>query len=81
VWAAWRYGGEDPWRLFNMLDSGYRPLRDPERPAFRPARPSRVRAFMYACGRVALKIEGKVEQDPLKMVQAAKQRRGGKRRR
>lgn len=55
---AWRYGSEDPYRLFNMLDAEYRPWAggDP-RP---PARPGRVRAFIYACAQVAAEEEAKL---------------------
>lgn len=61
IFTAWRYGGEDPWRLYNDLDGDYRPLADPERPAVRPKYPVRVRHFVYACGAVAAMIEGKVK--------------------
>lgn len=61
IFCAWRYGGEDPWRLFNKLDSGYRRLSNVELPALRPHFPDRLRAFMYACGKVAAILDGKVK--------------------
>lgn len=61
MFAAWRYGGEDPWRLYNLLDAAYRPLANPTRAPVRPKFPMRVRAFMYACARAALIMEGKMD--------------------
>lgn len=55
---AWRYGGEDPYRLFHMLDANYVPwgggLPTP------PQYPSRLRAFLYACGQVAWEVEAEL---------------------
>lgn len=58
LFCAWRYGGEDPWRLYHGLDAEYRLLRAPDRPPVRPKFPSRVKAFMYACAEVAANMEG-----------------------
>lgn len=48
---AWRYGGEDPYRLYHMLDGHYVPWGGGE-PA-PPPYPSRLRAFIYACAQQA----------------------------
>ena len=65
LWCAWRFGGSDPFRLFNGLDDAYRPLDtgrgDSPR---RPAHPSRVRSFMYAAALVAAERHG----DELKVL-------------
>ena len=58
LYSAWRYGGTDPWRLYNLLDADFRPLWDPKLAPVRPLTPTRLRAFMYACGRVAAKMDG-----------------------
>jgi hypothetical protein len=55
---AWRYGNEDPYRLYNMLDGRYVPWGGGEsRP---PAHPSRLRAFVYACAEVAFEEDAKL---------------------
>lgn len=30
LFLAWRYGGEDPYKLYNGLDADYRPLGHPD---------------------------------------------------
>lgn len=57
---AWRYGGEDPWRLYNALDADYRPLEHPERPPMRPRYPTRLRSFMYACAEMAAIMDNRM---------------------
>jgi hypothetical protein len=47
--------------LFNHLDADYRPLRDPSLPALRPRFPSRVQRFVYACGKAAAIVEGRMK--------------------
>lgn len=59
---AWRYGGEDPWRMFNRLDSDYRPLNALSRRPTRPQYPTRLRSFMYACGQIAGLLDGKLRE-------------------
>jgi hypothetical protein len=53
LFLAWRYGGEDPYRTYNGLDQGYRPLGHPEETARPPTYPTRLRMFLYGCGMVA----------------------------
>lgn len=43
-----------------MLDRDYKPLAAPDFPAVRPRYPSRVGTFVYACGRVAAIMDGKM---------------------
>lgn len=62
LYCAWRYGGEDPWKTYNLLDADYRPLWAPDRPPVRPKFPTRLRSFMYACGQVAAKLDGKMNE-------------------
>lgn len=57
LFLAWLHGGEDPWRLYNMLDADYRPLWKPDAAPMRPKTPTRLRAFMYACAQVAATME------------------------
>ena len=52
LYNAWRYGGHDPYRLYNLLDDNYRPMDVGGEPR-RPLHPSRVRAFIYGCAKVA----------------------------
>jgi hypothetical protein len=55
---AWRYGREDPYRLYNMLDANYKPWGGGNpRP---PLHPTRLRAFLYACAEVAAEEEAKL---------------------
>lgn len=65
MFFAWRYGSEEPWRLYNGLDSDYRRLHDPALPAVRPRYPDRLRAFMYGCGKAAAIMEGKMKDAPV----------------
>lgn len=58
MWAAWHFGGEDPWRLYNMLDEDYRPVAAPERGPIRPQNPRRVKAFLYACANYSARTAG-----------------------
>jgi hypothetical protein len=60
LWAAWRFGGEDPWRTYNMLDAEYRPIGSPDLPAIRPRHPRRLKAFLYACARASARFDGKM---------------------
>jgi hypothetical protein len=52
LYLVWRKTGQDPYRLYNMLGDDYRPL-DGEGEPRRPLYPSRVVAFLIACGRQA----------------------------
>lgn len=61
IYCAWRYGSEDPWRLFNSLDADYRRLWDPSLPPMRPRHPDRLQNFMLACGKVAAIADGKMD--------------------
>jgi hypothetical protein len=54
---VWRTTGHDPYRLYNNLDADYRPLHDPSLPSRPPQFPERVRAFIYACGQYANRLE------------------------
>jgi hypothetical protein len=60
LWAAWRFGGEDPWRLYNMLDPDFRPVGASDLPPVRPRHPRRLKAFVYACARASARFDGKV---------------------
>jgi hypothetical protein len=62
LWAAWHFGGEDPWRLYNLLGADYRPIGAPDRDAIRPKNPRRLKAFMYACSRFSARRAGMVEK-------------------
>lgn len=57
MYQAWRHGGHDPYRLFNMLDENYCPPGGgpPQPPPF----PSRVRAVIYAFAEYADESEKK----------------------
>ena len=69
LYLAWRYGGHDPYRLYNSLDEQYRPidggqLGDPAP----PPEPWRVKMFVYGCAMHAQKDEiqkagGKVQKE------------------
>jgi hypothetical protein len=61
LFCAWRYGGEDPWKTYNLLDADYRPMWAPDLAPVRPQRPTRVRAFMYSCAKVAAIMDGKMK--------------------
>lgn len=61
LYCAWRYGGEDPWRLYNRLDGSFRPVWAPELPEVRPANPDRYQRFLYACGKVAAILDEKMK--------------------
>jgi hypothetical protein len=65
IFCAWRYGREDPFRLYHRLDAQYRPMWDPGLPEVRPRRPDRLRAFLYACGKAAAILDGKMESKNL----------------
>lgn len=58
VYLAWKHGGEDPYRLYNMLDAGYRPVEggDP-RP---PLNPARLRYFIYGCALAAFEEDAEM---------------------
>lgn len=47
-----------------MLDRDYRPLHDPTGEPVRPLYPTRVKAFVLACGRVAAIKGGLMEDRP-----------------
>lgn len=53
LYLAWRYGGDDPYCVYNGLDKEYRPLVGGEPSP--PPRPWRVKCFLYACAQQALK--------------------------
>jgi len=60
LFLAWRYGGEDPYRLYNGLDGNFRPLGYPEADPAPPRYPTRLRHFLYGCGLYALEGEAKL---------------------
>jgi hypothetical protein len=60
LFLAWRYGGEDPYRLYNGLDADYRPLGHPDELSRPPRYPSRLRHFLYGAGLFASEIEAKL---------------------
>lgn len=52
---AWRYGREDPYRLYHGMDAFYRkPGEQEPKP---PPHPERLRAFIYGCARAAEELE------------------------
>lgn len=52
---AWRYGNEDPYKLYNSLDDDYRPREGGEpRP---PLYPGRVRYFIYGMAQAAFEMD------------------------
>jgi hypothetical protein len=61
LWTAWHYGGEEPFRLYRMLDENYRPIWNPALEPEFPRHPQRVRHFIYGLGRASAIIEGKME--------------------
>lgn len=60
MFLAWRYGNEDPYRVYNGLDRQYRPLSQPDQLARPPTYPTRLRHFVYGCGLYAMDNEGKL---------------------
>ncbi len=64
MWAAWHYGGEDPYRLYNMLDVDYRPVGNPEAAPRPPRYPDRLQRFMYGLVRASAIIDGKMKDRP-----------------
>jgi hypothetical protein len=48
LYLAWRHGGHDPYRLYNMLDEDYRPLGKPDAEPLPPHAPRRLRNVVYA---------------------------------
>lgn len=64
MWAAWHYGGEDPYCLYNMLDAAYRPVWNPEAPAILPRFPERLQRFMYGLAKASAVIDGKLKDRP-----------------
>lgn len=73
MWAAWHYGGEDPYRLYHMLDEAYRPIGSPDAAARPPRYPDRLQRFMYGLAKASAIIEGKMKDRPY-MEQDAPQR-------
>jgi hypothetical protein len=57
IFNVWRTTGQNPYCLYNELDSSYRPVHDPEQPPRPPRFPERVRLFLYACGARQFQIE------------------------
>lgn len=53
LYLAWRYGGLDPYCLYNGLTKDYRPLEAPDGDRFPPPEPRRVRNVLYAFGLAA----------------------------
>jgi hypothetical protein len=60
LFLAWRYGSEDPYRLYNGLDVVYRPLGHPEEEPRPPRYPTRLRHFLYGAGLFAAEVEAKL---------------------
>jgi hypothetical protein len=58
VYLAWRYGGEEPYRLYNSLDSEYVPIEGGERTP--PLYPARLRYFIYGCAVAAFEEEAEL---------------------
>lgn len=51
MYLAWRYGGENPYAVYNALDKEFVPYDGGEpRP---PLNPARLRYFIYGCGLAA----------------------------
>lgn len=48
LYLAWRYGGHDPYRLYNRLREDYRPLEDPSAEPCPPPNPARLASVIYA---------------------------------
>lgn len=61
--------------MFNRLDADYRRLWDPSLNPLRPRYPDRLKAFMYACGKVAAIIDGKVKDVRPQVAEQPKARR------
>jgi hypothetical protein len=55
LFLAWRYGNEDPYRLYHGLDAFYRPQGggDPKP----PPNPDRLRNFIFGMARCAEEME------------------------
>ena len=74
IFCAWRYGGEDPWRLYNRLDADYRRVWDPSLPVVRPRHPDRVQRWMYAMAKVAAIMDQKMKDTRPQVAQRRPQR-------
>lgn len=48
LYVAWRYGGEDPYRLYHSLGPDYRPWDSPDAEPRPPASGKRVRNLIFA---------------------------------
>lgn len=59
LFYTWKASGADPYRIYNGLDTDYRPLGQPDAAPRPPRFPERVRAFVYACGLYARELERK----------------------
>lgn len=57
LYLAWKHGGHDPYRLYNMLDETYRPVDDPTAEPHPPLLPSRVQNVVYAFAATANEVE------------------------
>lgn len=60
LYRVWRYGGGDwlePWRVYHGLDSNFRPVDRPERPAHRPTFVKRYRHMLYGFAKAAAIME------------------------
>lgn len=57
LYAAWRFGGADPYRTFNSLDADYRPIGDRDAEPRPPPSPWRIRMFTYGCAMYAQEEE------------------------
>lgn len=51
LYLAWRYGNENPYALYNLLDGRYVPWGGGE--PMPPPHPARLVAFIYGCAEVA----------------------------
>jgi hypothetical protein len=60
LFLAWRYGKEDPYRLYNGLDADYRPLGHPEEVSRPPQYPTRLRHFLYGAGLFGMEMDTKL---------------------
>jgi hypothetical protein len=60
LFLAWRYGREDPYRLYNGLDADYRPLGHPEEEPRPPRYPTRLRHFLYGAGLFGMDMDAKL---------------------
>jgi hypothetical protein len=74
IFNVWRTTGQDPYQLYNELDTSYRPVDDPSQPPRPPRFPERVRLFLYACGQRQFQLE---EERLMRQAQTIAKTMGG----